>query len=62
MNESGEVDECPKCKAKIYESMITERWLCSCNCIEAVKYVRPHNKVIEERWTKERGKENDGEY
>ncbi len=54
------IEKCPKCYLGIYESMITGRWLLSCNCIDAIKFVRPHNKVIEDAWTKERPKKGDG--
>lgn len=44
------VDKCPKCQADIWESMISGRLLLSCNCNEARKYVREHNKKIEDGW------------
>jgi hypothetical protein len=41
---------CPACKLPIHESMISGRWLVSCNCKEALAIIRPVNKKIEDSW------------
>ena len=44
------IDFCPACQCGIWESMLSGRWLPSCNCKIAYTKCVPHNKLIEDSW------------
>jgi len=41
---------CPTCKLPIAISIVSQRWIVSCNCATARDFCKVHNKEIEDSW------------